>query len=173
MNEGGDVVERKIRTRSIEVPTEKDFICGKCNVKGNCEDSKEDAIKNGMAFYWDEKAGERGKIVCAKCGHWLETKKELYDNLPIKEILTWTFYFRMIKTSFTPCERCQKIIDGQWNIGIFFDKKWYERFIERVSLKLCKECNEKINELNKSAEVILGNKDYEPPIELQRKWEYV
>ena len=117
MNEGGDVVERKIRTRSIEVPKEKDYVCGKCSAKGDCADSYADAHKKHMVFYWDETQGEHGKIICVKCGHWLETKEELYENLPVKEIQQYGFWIRFAKEHFIPCDICQDELHN-----LLFDK---------------------------------------------------
>jgi len=88
----------------------------------------------------------------------------------IKQKFTWQFYFRIIKTWFTPCNKCQEMIEKQWDVGIFLDGTWYDEFIYWVSVRLCKKCIEDIYELNRRAEVILGNREYEPPVELSRRW---
>jgi hypothetical protein len=106
-----DKMERKIRKRTIHVPREGNYICGKCGVKGDCDDSKEDAKKNNEAFYWDENAGEHGKITCLKCNHWLETKEELEEPLEIVEIQQYGFWIRMAKENFIPCKECQDKLD--------------------------------------------------------------
>lgn len=86
------------------------------------------------------------------------------------ERLTWSFYLRIIKTWFTPCEKCQNVIDALWNNGYFLNAEWYNKFIYRATQRMCEECGKKVENINKTAEVILGNDDYEPPIELSRKW---
>lgn len=89
----------------------------------------------------------------------------------ILERHVWRFYFRVIKKHFTPCQKCQEVIDEKWNIGIFLSGEWYNNFVKTASNLLCGKCNKEIHEINKYAEVIIGNKDYEPPVELQRKWD--
>lgn len=75
MNDGGDIVKRKIRERTIFVPKEENFGCKKCHVEGDCANNKKEAMNSILKekkypFYWDGNAGEHGKIVCLKCGHW-------------------------------------------------------------------------------------------------------
>jgi len=94
--------------------------------------------------------------------------KDTKDYFKVKQQLTWRFYFRIIKKWFTPCDKCQTELDEIWNVGIYVDVEFYRRFIERVISKVCSECGEKVREEVVGSEVILGNKDYEPPIELSR-----
>ena len=88
----------------------------------------------------------------------------------IKQEFTWQFYLRIIKTWFIPCNKCQEMIEKQWDVGVFLDGTYYDKFISWVSVRLCKKCIDGIYELNRRAEVILGNREYEPPVELSRKW---
>lgn len=97
-----------MRLKTISVSKEDGFVCGKCGAKGNCDDSKELAIKNKKAMYWDEKAGEYGKIVCLKCGHLLETKEELEMELKVIEIQQYGFWLRLLSEHFRPCPSCQE-----------------------------------------------------------------
>jgi len=62
------------------------------------------------------------------------------------------------------------MLDMTWDIGYVLNKNWYEHFIEKVTVKLCPKCAKEILSIHINVEVILGNKDYDPPIELSRKW---
>lgn len=113
------MMERQIRERTIEVVKEEGFICGKCNAKGNCADTKDIAIKDEVAFYWDKK---EEKITCVKCGHQLTEKKELYDYIKVKEIQQYGFWLRFLSEHFVPCVDCQErihklIISKEMHIG--------------------------------------------------------
>jgi len=137
---------RLIRTKTISVPKESGFICGKCGATGDCADDREHALNCpnkgqagfNFAFYWDKDAGEHGKIVCIKCNHWLETKKELETEIKVKEIQQYGFWLRFLSEHFIPCTNCQ----------------------------------ERIHELILQKETHLGSED-KPPVELWRRWEMI
>jgi len=96
--------------------------------------------------------------------------KEGYFYVKTKQYLTWQFYFRVIKKWFTPCKKCQSMLNKMWNVGVCIDAEFYERFIERCSVRICSECLKAVVEEMSGSEVILGNQKYDPPIELSRKW---
>ena len=115
--------------------------------------------------------GERMKerIVYAKYKD--EEKDGEFSYYKKKQRFIWSFYLRVIMEHFIPCDKCQAKIEKLWNIGYVTSDDWHnDKFIQRVVLMLCKQCNKKIYELNENAEVIVGNKDYTPPVELSRKW---
>lgn len=110
--------------------------------------------------------------------------------------LQYGFYMRIIHDHFIPCEKCQekleKILVGkirQWNIEDkplrveldYFGPKWRFRFpwirtgqeIKDVNVViLCKECSKVLEEgIVNADEWTIGNKDYEPAIELWRRWD--
>ena len=95
----------------------------------------------------------------------------------VKQQLLWEFYIRFLKEHFTPCGNCQNKINSEFerlfkparnkDIDI---KDSGTRFVELRWYHLCKRCKRQINEKFGIAEVIFGNKDYEPLLELQRKW---
>jgi hypothetical protein len=91
----------------------------------------------------------------------------------IKEKQVWRFYFRVMKQWFTPCDKCQEKIDKLFgHLGLAWDANILVRFPEYASKELCSKCLSEPEKLLGNAEtIILGNKDYEPPIELSRKWD--
>jgi hypothetical protein len=90
----------------------------------------------------------------------------------VKERQIWRFYLRVLKKWFTPCAKCQEMIDVMWNsLGLSWDAKTIQNFPENVAKELCPDCLKEPREMLEYSEVILGNKDYDPPIELSRKWE--
>lgn len=96
-----------------------------------------------------------------------ETEKPVYYKK--KQRLTWQFYLRIVKKWFTPCDKCQENFDNYWKPNILFAKT--REVIKDILRKwTCSQCYDKIRKLIKDGEVILGNKDYEPPVELQRRW---
>jgi len=101
-----------------------------------------------------------------------ETEKPVYYRL--KQRLTWQFYIRIIKKWFTPCDKCQENMDLFWNCGVVLNTGWYEitAYINKLikTRTLCINCQKAMQRIMVKSEVILGNKDYDPPIELQRRW---
>ena len=96
-------------------------------------------------------------------------KMQAYE---FKQVLTWQFYIRAVKRWFTPCNDCQKSIEVKYEAEIMgglipaynFQNEIFGHF-------LCKSCKEKMKkEMLKDNEVIFGNIDYEPFLELSRKW---
>ena len=87
-----------------------------------------------------------------------------------KQRLVWRFFFRVIKKWFTPCDKCQDKINARWDTGVYIDVEFYREFIKNTAMKICSECAKKIQKMVSESEVILGNNDYEPPIELSRSW---
>lgn len=89
----------------------------------------------------------------------------------IKEAQIWRFYFRVIKEHFTPCNKCQEKIEKLLNDIEFSDSETV-RSAPYIALKnLCNQCEKEIAKVGDNADIILGNKDYEPPLELSRKWD--
>jgi len=80
------------------------------------------------------------------------------------ECLIWRFYFRSFKKWFVPCDICQKTIDELVKVNMDSSA------IQMALGRLCPACNSAKEVLFFDAEVILGNKDYEPSIELNRTW---
>jgi len=81
-----------------------------------------------------------------------------------REVLIWRFYFRSFKKWFVPCDKCQKTIDELVKVNMDSSA------IQMALGRLCPACNSAREVLFINAEVILGNKDYEPSIELNRTW---
>jgi len=109
------------------------------------------------------------------------TKFEDGAYFKILQKLTWRFYFRFIKGSkgwFTPCTKCQEMLDILYkenrldfnNVikSMLHNKESIEPFIYGV---ICEECDTKITKMIVEAEeIIFGNKDYEPLVEVSRLW---
>lgn len=90
-----------------------------------------------------------------------------------RQLLIWQFYIRTLKSWFIPCGKCQNVIDKEYTscvqIGDLGD---LNRLPTIIFPSFCKECKEIIRKkLVKANEVIIGNKDYEPVLELSRRWE--
>jgi len=82
----------------------------------------------------------------------------------------WKLYLRFSKQWFTPCKECQKNIEEDFKKELHeYGISAMEVFIGRINYVLCSECKKKIIELLEDADIILGNKDYEPFIEASRK----
>ena len=102
--------------------------------------------------------------------HYISESIKYYKIL---QELTWRFYFRFMKAHngwFTPCNKCQEYIDEKYEENpfreIFKNVNW-----EVFRFYLCKECvKEADTKVSKAEEVIFGNSDYEPLVELSRTW---
>jgi len=193
-----DNMKRKIRTRKMWVPKENGFICGKCGAKGDCTDYKAEAVKGNIPFYWNEKAGEHGKIVCIKCNHWLETKEELEDLIDYKEIQRYGFWLRFASTHFIPCDECQDKLhealmtsrikinrtdslsltrgDGevwQFSLSLVFSMLGkYPKYKASLLFIPCEECQKELQKIWENKELHIGN-DVKPMVELWRTWEMI
>lgn len=104
-----------------------------------------------------------------------ETEKPVYYRK--KQRLTWQFFLRFAKKWFTPCNECQEMLD-----------KAYHKYAWRAMIPkpigalaipdmvdcglrgLCEPCRKKLFRTIKDVDLIFGNKDYEPLVELQRRW---
>jgi hypothetical protein len=91
----------------------------------------------------------------------------------LKRALTWQFYTRIAKRWFIPCTKCQETIEKEYSSymrnGFFGDTTQLPMMI--FATRLCKECKKEMIENAVDAdEVIMGNKDYEPTLELSRRW---
>jgi hypothetical protein len=77
-----------------------------------------------------------------------------------------------MKEWFTPCDRCQEKIEKLWgHLGLAFDGNIIRNFPELSSRELCSKCLSEPERMLSDANIILGNKDYDPPIELSRRWD--
>lgn len=106
-----------------------------------------------------------------------ETRDGAFTYYRIKQELTWRFFFRMIKTWFVPCNECQLKIEKLWtdevsvDRTVLFDVYYRERFLRKVMSSLCiKDLTGIVEHCKNTNEIIIGNKDYEPPVELSRTW---
>jgi len=111
-----------------------------------------------------------------------ETQKPVYYRK--KQLLTWQFYLRFIKEWFTPCSKCQEKLEKEWfgndendiiknwQAWILFAKQILEEDYIVVAFRcICDRCIMRIKKKFKNSKIIIiGNKEYEPPFELQRHW---
>jgi len=191
-----DKVKRKTRIRTEWIPRENNFICSDCNSKGGCGDNKQNAIKNKLPFFWDERYK---KIVCL-CGHWLESKEELEEQVDIKEIQQYGFWLRFMSEHFIPCDKCQERLNNvltlQTKMMLDFDNpccitlrayKCEQNSLPEFTFILsfvspttttsyrfhvCDDCQGKLWHLFSKKELHIGN-DTKPLVELWRKWEII
>jgi len=115
---------------------------------------------------------ERFKFECFKIYNEKKGLEEM-QYFRIKQELIWQFYIRPIKLWFQPCDKCQGIIDKEYESmilgGFMGDMIRFPLMV--FSTRLCRTCKKYIwKRAFESFEVILGNKEYEPPMELSRKW---
>jgi hypothetical protein len=86
----------------------------------------------------------------------------------IREHLVWRVFIRPALKHIYPCPKCQEILNEA------YEKEPLD-FILHTPLEILQyykcEVLEEIRELLRNSTLILGNKDYEPPIELSRSWE--
>jgi len=92
-----------------------------------------------------------------------------------KQCLTWRFYIRIIKEWFTPCKKCQDALEELWykvSLSKIVNNDLDETpIVSQAYHYLCQQCKEAMELLKKHArEIILGNKEYEPALELSRTW---
>jgi hypothetical protein len=90
----------------------------------------------------------------------------------VKQRLVWRFYLRFFKTDLRPCGNCQRKIQDEF-IRIFKGSGPIEDGNFFVSMRwqsLCVACKREFEGMLKDREVILGNKDYTPLLELTRNW---
>lgn len=104
------------------------------------------------------------------------------------DVLRYGFFLRFIHDHFMPCDKCQdeleKILVGKiqdWCIDEplrveldYYINVWRFTFpwICREVVLLCKKCSKVLEDGIKDADIwTIGNKDYEPTIELWRKWD--
>jgi len=191
----------KTRKRTISVPKEDNFICGKCSTRGSCDEKG-----SNTEFYWDE---DEKKIICKKCGHRLTTEKELKDEILITEIQQYGFWLRFISEHFIPCKKCQEELDKIFNLmwtrlteetpndctidlgnpfcitlHILRNKNDLIEFrftlafvspspVDSYTFVPCdEECQGRLWRLFSEKEMHIGN-DEKPLIELWRNWEYL
>jgi len=110
-----------------------------------------------------------------------QSLKHMGGYYKILQELTWRFYFRFIKGSkgwFTSCIKCQETLDRFYKentlllndilISIIHDRKNIAPYHQKI---ICKKCDEAIVKMMEEAEeVIFGNTDYEPLVEVSRLW---
>lgn len=86
----------------------------------------------------------------------------------VPQVLIWRFFLRIVGQWFTPCSNCQDTIDEVWRVhgpALSFDVK------DVLNSRICGKCKKQIQEFMLNADrIIVGNKDYEPLVELQRSW---
>ena len=105
------------------------------------------------------------------------TKFEDGTYFRILQELTWRFYFRFIKGSkgwFTPCTKCQNSLDKMYSMNALFVKTIFDFSSKSIFIAeelLCEKCTKSIFTMVREAEeVIFGNSDYEPLVEVSRLW---
>jgi len=180
----------EIRTRKVWVYRDEKFWCSVCKAEGKLSDEK----KSTDPFFWDEDAE---KITCVKCGHQLTSKKELEEEVEIKETQEYGLYLRFVSERFNPCKVCQEAIHKQFkthpyrlDYGYIKNQQiidllrgWKEsggrwtlrlRFLNSAEdIEFCKECSKRLDmTIYEAKELHIGN-DVKPMVELWRKWEIV
>lgn len=152
---------------------EKFFYCRFC----------EENFKGNGKFLWYHKE----EIICYKC----------VDGRVVEQ-MTYGFYLRFAHDHIRPCVECQSKLHNllfgntsytwnfndsvkislhmeTWNISptVSFSLGFLkENVLISVSFELCMKCSEKtFNMIQNASELTIGNKDYEPPVELWRRWE--
>jgi hypothetical protein len=89
----------------------------------------------------------------------------------VKQALVWRFYVRLMKTDLRPCGNYQNKIQSEFMRRFGFkEMPSGNSFVEGMWYNLCKRCRRDFEEMLGDREVILGNTEYEPLIELQRLW---
>ena len=116
------------------------------------------------------------------------------------EQLTYGLYLRFMKKHFIPCENCQKevynmLLTSDWRLNSDYPIELYIRqdsdypietyvrdeteksvivYLKFTNKKwmLCKACSMLIIDYIAKEELIIGNKDYVPPVELWSKWDF-
>lgn len=112
---------------------------------------------------------------------WKYSDYEEEDGTPVyykrKQRMTWQFYLRFASTWFEPCKDCQKIIDKGWDefgwramIPQEIGHLAIPNMVGHALLGLCKQCRRNLFKKIENTNLIFGNKDYNPLIELQRRW---
>jgi len=140
-----------------------------------CECGRDFEIKN---VYYSCKSGEG--FFCPEC----------IANV-IVEFLKYGFWLRFISEHFVPCTLCQEKLDellrsNDWEISpetmnvVLSIKKesavFYLKWIDNCCYVPCSECQKKIINLIRNisrqdaSNLHIGNKDYQPPIELWIDW---
>ena len=98
------------------------------------------------------------------------SKMEVGAYYKILQELTWRFYFRFIKGYkgwFTPCTKCQEVLDEEYLNCPTFEKEIPYLLFN----KICKFCRvDMYNSIDNAEEVIFGNSNYEPLLEVSRLW---
>lgn len=119
-----------------------------------------------------------------------------YIELKYRKVEQWAFYLRFIGKWFVPCEKDQHklkrlILNAQLRLSADNAKVGFAQTIKVIKLiekleysfvlpfiyalpyyefKPCKDCQEILaTAINESSTLTIGNKDYEHPVELQRK----
>lgn len=140
----------------------------------------------------DTKIDTKTTVHCFRCK---ETFPKTYEAYFVK-VRQYGFYIRIIHNHFIPCDKCQDEFEKVLVEGI---KNWYieegmplkvelDHFINQWRFRfrwigisqrtdtdvvlLCKECSKNLElGIVDAHEWTIGNKDYEPAIELWRKWD--
>ena len=100
--------------------------------------------------------------------------KEDSSHFKIDRKLVWRLYLRFATRQFVPCEKCQVAIEKEVQIAVnsMSFQNGYQLVEIIINNVLCKQCRENMaKKIMHSDRIILGNKEYEPLIELQREWE--
>lgn len=88
----------------------------------------------------------------------------------VKQVLTWRFYIRPLHEWFTPCEKCQKFLDERLKVNamiFILETKAEDAYFNF----LCMKCKDTVKaKIKDDATLIIGNRDYEPRLELSRQW---
>jgi len=83
----------------------------------------------------------------------------------------WRLYLRFSMQWFTPCKQCQEKIQEDFkeelNKAVLFAVSGYAYHVSHYVL--CNKCKKKIIKLLEDADIIIGNKQYEPLVEISRR----
>lgn len=89
-----------------------------------------------------------------------------------KQRMIWKFYIRIIQDGygwFIPCDKCQTRLTDMWNRGFYLMDEDYE-IVGFMFRSLCKKCMQEVQTKLRDCPILIGNKDYEPWVELSRRW---
>lgn len=90
--------------------------------------------------------------------------------IKVKQTLVWRFFIRPLHEWFTPCEKCQRVLNNLLKnnaLNFIMDAQPFDLYRNNN----CTLCRKKIEEMiNDDVTLIIGNNDYEPRLELSRQW---
>lgn len=105
------------------------------------------------------------------------------DNILFRERQYFGFFLRFACASWRPCDRCQERLEKLWfKESVTFSegkivlsncgKEWCFDFRDRGSFFVpCKDCQTKLSSIIFDGQWTIGNKDYQPLVELNLHWD--